>query len=405
MTDAGGEPAGLARLPRFETLEIRATPMVIVASLAVPLGVRAEENVAGFALARLPRFACTLTGGTNRHRIDVPPAQACSNSGSGVSQRLRNIYFPEMMTAKLVLFGGSGFVGSNLLKHLKNDVVAPSEFEADLTKIDSLRAVIGRGDVVINAAGYANATDRTAKGRELFRSVNVEGLRNLAEACAQEGAAQLVHISSVAAMGRWQGEGISEDMMRPVDSPYAASKLEGEKLLGQFADTIPITILRPTSVFGEGRGLAATLCSLVRKGVVPLPRGGRARIPFTYVGNVAYAVSLAVGNERCFGRTFIIGDETSYPLRDVVSALAKGMGMRARIVAVPYPIWYAAAVGFEIMARLRGTAPLLDRGRLDTMTLSVSYSIEPFRQATGYAPPFGIEEAAERIAAWYLGRG
>ena len=319
-----------------------------------------------------------------------------------------------MSTGRIVLFGRLGFVGSNLLKYLDDpDIVAPSEFDADLTATESLRPVIQPGDVVINAAGYANATDRTARGRALFQAVNVGGLANLAQVCAEAGAAQLVHISSVAAMGRWhalrpfdklraQDDGITEDTMRPVTSPYAASKLEGERLLAGFSDRLGITVLRPTSVFGEGRGLAKTLCSFVRRGVVPLPGGGTASIPFTYVGNVAHAVRLTLGNQRCFGRTFIVGDEESYPLREIVLALSKGMGKRVRIVWAPRALWYAAAIGFEAWARLRGSPPLLDRGRLDTMTDCVSYSIAAFREATGYAPPFSLDEAAGRIAAWYL---
>ena len=308
-----------------------------------------------------------------------------------------------MSTGRIVLFGRLGFVGSNLLRYLDDpDIVAPSEFDADLTATESLRPVIQPGDVVINAAGYANATDRTARGRALFQAVNVDGLANLAQVCAEAGAAQLVHISSVAAIGRQRGEGITEDMMRPVTSPYAASKLEGERRLAGFSDGLRITVLRPTSVFGEGRGLAKTLCSFVRRGVVPLPGGGTASIPFTYVGNVAHAVRLTLGNQRCFGRTFIVGDEESYPLREIVLALSKGMGKRVRIVWAPRALWYAAAIGFEAWARLRGSPPLLDRGRLDTMTDCVSYSIAAFREATGYAPPFSLDEAAGRIAAWYL---
>ncbi|MCX8053040.1 MAG: NAD-dependent epimerase/dehydratase family protein [Armatimonadetes bacterium] len=305
---------------------------------------------------------------------------------------------------RVVLFGGSGFVGSNLLRYIDIEMLAPSEFDADLTRIESLLPVIEPGDIVVNAAGYANATDRSKKGRALFQQVNVDGLANLAKACAEKNVAQLVHLSSVAAMGRWNGQGITEDMMRPVKSPYAASKLEGERLLCEFQDRLPITILRPTSVFGEGRGLARSLCSFVERGIIPLPRGGRATIPFTYIGNVARAVELSLGNPECLGRKFIIGDERSYPLREVVLALAKAMGRRPRIISVPTPIWWAAALGIEIVARVGNKPPLLDRGRLDTMTCSVSYSIAAFQKATGYTPPFGLQEACERIAAWYLGQ-
>ncbi len=306
------------------------------------------------------------------------------------------------MSRRVVPIGSAGFVGSNLLRYLRGfEISAPSEHEVDLTNLESLREAIGPGDVVLNAAGYANATDTSERGRALFQAVNVDGVRNLAEAALTRGAAQLVHISSVAAMGRLNREGITEDMSVPVTSPYAQSKLDGERLLAGWSDRLPITILRPTSVFGEGRGLAGVLCRLACLPVVPLPGGGGARIPFTYIGNVAKAVELAIGNPRCFGRTLIVGDDQSYALLDIVRGLAEAMGKKPRIVGVPVSAARLGARGLELAARLRGSAPVFDRGRLETLTTTVSYSIEALKTATGYQPPYSLQESLRRIAAWY----
>lgn len=307
---------------------------------------------------------------------------------------------------RIVLFGECGFVGSNLLKYWgRDDVVAPTLDEADFTRPDTLRQVVRQGDTVVNAAGYAEATDTTPHGLALFRAVNVDGVRNLAEACHNAGVSQLVHVSSVAAMGRWHSDNVTEDMMKPVRSPYARSKLDGELLLEEFRAAFPVTIIRPTSVFGEGRGLAATLCRLVDRGTIPLPAGGRARIPFTYIGNVAHAVGLTLGNPDCYGKTFIVGDAESYALRDVVLELARAMGVKARVLSVPAPVAMFGAWCLEQIAKRRGSRPLIDRGRVDTMTNSVSYSIAALRSATGYEPPYSLKDAAERIASWYRSQG
>ena len=272
----------------------------------------------------------------------------------------------------------------------------------DFTDPDSLAGGHRLGDVVINAAGYANATDTTERGRALFQSIVIDGVRNLAEVCRVKKAVQLIHISSVAAMGRWDGEGITEKMMKPVDSPYAKSKLEGEMILSRFMDDIPITILRPTSVFGEGRGLANTLCRIVSKRTVPLPLGGSAKIPFTYIGNIARCVELCIGRESVYGQIYIIGDSESYTLKDIVNSIAKAAGIDIRIFPVPYDAAYLAARLAETTAVVRRRTPMLDMGRLHTLTTSVSYSIDMFRRATGYSPPYSLENAAEKIAAVYL---
>lgn len=307
---------------------------------------------------------------------------------------------------RVVVIGAGGFVGSQLVNQFKRlyHLAPMTRPQVDLLDPKSLRSSLCSGDVVINAAGYANATDATDEGKRRFQAANVVGVRNLAQVASEVGVAHLVHISSVAAMGRWHQEGVTEEMQKPVASPYSASKLEGERVLAEFTGDLPITILRPTSVFGEGRGLARTLCSVISRRIVPLPAGGGAKIPFTYMGNVAHAVELCLANPQCFGKTFIISDEQSYHLREVVLALAKELGVEAKII--PVPTW-SAKVGVHLLERLatmRGSPPLLDRGRLDTMTNSVSYSIASFQRATGYQPPYSLQMAAKRIAAWYKGQ-
>jgi nucleoside-diphosphate-sugar epimerase len=306
---------------------------------------------------------------------------------------------------RVVLLGSSGFVGRHLLAALQQEftVAAPPRSDADLTSTAALERVLAPGDLVINAAGYANATDTTPEGAARFESVNVQGVKNLAEAARRQQVAQLIHLSSVAAMGRWHQTKVNETMLHPPPSPYAQSKRQGEIVLERYHD-LPITILRPTSVFGEGRGLARTLCRVISRRLVPLPQGGSAYIPFTYIGNLCHAVALSLGNPACYGKTFIVGDEHSYPLKAVVLGLAKGLGVTPQIIPVPLAVARLGVWGLESLARWRNRPPLLDSGRLQTLTESVSYDITAFQQATGYQPPWSLTEATERIATWYKGQ-
>lgn len=306
-----------------------------------------------------------------------------------------------MSEARIVLIGGNGFVGSNLRKHIAAPILTPDETEADLTQPHTLKEIIRPGDIVINAAGYANATDTTKKGRGLFQAVNVDGVRNLAQAAVDRQAAQLVHISSVAAMGRWHQDNVTEDMLRPTTTPYAVSKRAGEEVLAEYYGKLPITVLRPTSVFGEGRGLARTLCRMISKGTVLVPGDGSAGIPFTYIGNVARCVELAIGNSKCYGQTFIVGDEQSYRLKDIIAELGSALGISTRLIRIPAALCSIGVGCLETAARLSGRAPLMDRGRLETLTTSVSYNISAFQSVTDYRQPYSLSDALRRIAEWY----
>ena len=306
------------------------------------------------------------------------------------------------MTGRVVLFGGGGFIGSALLAGLGREIVAPARSEVDLTDADRLRAFLSPGDTIVNATGYAMATDRSAAGFARFRRDNVEAVRTLATAASSIGASRLLHLSSVAAMGHRDGADLREDDLAQPRTPYGQSKRDAEEVLVDAAGHVPVTILRPTSVFGEGRGLAAVLCRIAGLPVVPLPAGGSALIPFSYVGNLVAAVGLALDRPATAGRTFIVGDDRSYRLREVLAGLARALG-RDRPLMLPVPTLAIRGMGVAetTLSRAVGRTPLLDPVRIETLTSSVSYSTLAFREATGFVPPFTMDAAMVRIAAWH----
>ncbi len=309
------------------------------------------------------------------------------------------------MTERLVLFGGRGFIGSSLVRGLSGDVVAPRRDEVDLTRTEQLAGFLRPGDVVINATGYASATDGSAAGRARLRRENVDAVRSLGTAAASVEVGRVIHLSSVAAMGHRIGEGIAEADLRPPRSPYGQSKRDGELALQETAGGVPVTIVRPTSVFGEGRGLAALLCRIADLPVIPMPAGGTARLPFSYVGNLVAAIDLLLQHPETGGRTFIVGDDASYPLREILTTLARALGRSGeRAVTVPLPVVRGLGLVETTVSRRIGRAPLLDPIRIETLTSSISYSTAAFRSATGFVPPYSLEASLARIAAWYRGR-
>lgn len=305
---------------------------------------------------------------------------------------------------RVVVFGGSGFIGRHIAERLGPDeFIAPSRQDADLLSRTHIEAVLRPGDTVINAAGYPGATDRSVNGLALLRAANVDAVENLARAGVAIGIGRLIHISSVAAMGRLTGVDRREDDEGPVTSPYAQSKRDAEAALAEVRG-IPVTILRPTSVFGEGRGLARMLSRVARLPAVPLPSGGATLVPFSYVGNVADAIALAAKRDRPLEGTYIVGDEHSYPLRQIVVELGHHLGANPQVLPVPEWAFRWLARIQRVLGRRAGAA-LLDEGRLGTLTLSVSYSIKRFQSATGYAPRYSLSDALRRIAAWHMAHG
>jgi nucleoside-diphosphate-sugar epimerase len=307
----------------------------------------------------------------------------------------------------LVILGAGGFVGSSISACLASEfLVKPlKRSDASLNDSSSLRNQLTPGCVVINAAGYAEATDISPSGIARFQQDNVEGVRILAKVCGEVGVGHLIHISSVAAMGPWVGHGISESMMIPPESPYAQSKLDGERVLSQNTYDFPITVLRPTSVFGPSRNLARQLCLLAQSPILSLPNQGKSLIPFTDVQNVVEGVRLSILNQRAFGRTFIVGDQESYRLRDIMDKLSRAFDKSQLRIDLPETLFNILLGGVNFTHRLVKGRNLIDKNRLRVISSSVSYSIESIQADLNYKPKTSIDESLLNLAKNYRSGG
>jgi nucleoside-diphosphate-sugar epimerase len=168
--------------------------------------------------------------------------------------------------ARVLVTGASGFIGFHLVKALvargddvtcfvrKTSSVGPLQSLGatlafgDVTDSGSLRAPVAGKGVVYNMAGCTSAVRR-----EGLYQVNEEGCRHVLQACAaQPNPPVVIHVSSLSAAGSSpQGRLRTEaDPPQPV-SDYGRSKRAGELAAGQFADRVPITLLRPAIVLGE----------------------------------------------------------------------------------------------------------------------------------------------------------
>ncbi len=170
------------------------------------------------------------------------------------------------MTRALVT-GATGFIGCHLVQSLLNSgvsvrcLVRPSPrteplrrlgvqlVNADLSQPSDLRAAVNNCEMVFHLAAKTSAVTR----QELYRT-NVDGTAAVARACAmQTSPPALVFVSSVAAVGtaiagRRRREG---DRPRPV-SEYGRSKRGGERAAIAWAHRVPLSVVRPTIVFGPG---------------------------------------------------------------------------------------------------------------------------------------------------------
>ena len=241
-----------------------------------------------------------------------------------------------MEISSVCILGGSGFVGRAIAEQLsplgiRTRVVTRSgpkampltvlptvEVEvADVHDPGALRACFENMDAVVNLVGILHED-----GAQTFRRVHSELPRQVAEACRASGVQQMLHMSALGA----SKEGPSD---------YLRSKAEGEAAVREAAGATPVTIFRPSVIFGENDRFLNTFAELVRWfPVIPLA-GADARFQPVWVEDVARCFAGALGNGRAHGETYELCGPKAYTLAELVDFVAHTLGRRPRVMGLP----------------------------------------------------------------------
>lgn len=298
------------------------------------------------------------------------------------------------MRYNVCVVGGTGFIGSHLVARLVtmgHAVCLPTRrveaakalgvlpgvelVECDVHDPRALARVIAGSDAVINLVGVLHSDRGTPYGRAFARA-HVELPRKIAQACRDRGIDRLIHMSALGA-----------DANGP--SMYQRSKGDGEVAIRETG--IPVTIFRPSVVFGPGDHFLNTFAKLQRRlPVVPLA-SAKARFQPIYVADVAQAFAGALDNDATVGKTYELGGPDVYTLEALVRFAGAACGCERPILPLPDSTARLQAAIFE---KLPGE-PIITRDNLDSMKVDNVMS-------GPLAPELGLTPNGLEIAVDYL---
>lgn len=270
-----------------------------------------------------------------------------------------------MSKQRVVIFGGSGFIGTRLARRLLDtgrevriaDVdpgtPLPDLFvEADVRKFDDcVRACRGM-DVIYNLAAEH---DDDVFPTQRYYDTNVGGARNVCRAAEELGIKRIVFTSTVAVYGLPDHE-VDETGEPAPFNDYGKSKLQAEEVYQEWAraqeDRCLVTV-RPTVIFGEGnRRNFYVLLSQIASGRFVMVGAGRNRKSIGYVENCAAFLEYVL---RCESgeHTFNYVDKPDFDMNTLVPLLRSMLGKNPRSwIRLPYWAAYAFGILCDVVARM-----------------------------------------------------
>lgn len=249
---------------------------------------------------------------------------------------------------------------------------------------------------------------------EDFHVANVVATGHLVKAAIRHGVRCFVHVSTPSLYFDFRHRLNIPENFRPARyaNHYASTKAQAETCIQAAVQRQPATtfvILRPRGIFGPyDRVLVPRILRVLRerKGVLPLPRGGAARLDLTHVDNVVQAMLQASARlDLQSGEVFNITNGEPATLRSMLDALLRPLGVPFRIVSLPYPVVDAVARAMELRAAVTGIEPALTRYSVGALNYDMTLDIGRARQRLGYAPVMPTDEAMSTTVEWIKAHG
>ncbi|MBI1187347.1 MAG: NAD-dependent epimerase/dehydratase family protein [Alphaproteobacteria bacterium] len=307
----------------------------------------------------------------------------------------------------IVVFGGSGFIGRQVVRALAKrgaavrvpmrvphlghelrvmgDVGQIQLFQANIRNAESVKRALKGATGVVNCVGLLSE-----KGKQSFQLIQADGAATIARAAKEAGVQRFVQISAIGA------DAASK-------SRYARTKAAAETAVR--AAMPNATILRPSIVFGPEDSFFNRFADMAKFApALPLIGGGKTKFQPVFVGDVAEAVCAALTRPDAQGRTYELGGPRVYTFKELLAFTLAQSARKRPLVPLPFFLAQPLGVLLDWLFRLNpfGDAPLTG----DQVTLLRTDNIVAADGEVGTIADLGVVEleTIETIAPTYLWR-
>jgi nucleoside-diphosphate-sugar epimerase len=321
---------------------------------------------------------------------------------------------------KILVTGGLGFLGSHITKRL----VALGEDVTIFARSTSKAVVDNKVPIVWGDIRDAKAVEKAVNGAthvihlvSNFRKggsdkneaydINVKGTENVLSACKKNGIKRLVHCSTIGVHGSVKEIPASEKTGFNPGDLYQSTKLEAEKRVWKVYNdsTLPITVIRPISMFGPGDLRMLKLFRMIKKKRFIIIGDGMPFFQPAYIDDVVNGFLLALEKKEAIGEAFIVGGDEYVRLNKLCEIIAAALNVPPPRIRIPLkPVLLLADICEKLCVPF-GIEPPIHRRRVSFFQNNRAFTIEKVRNILGFEPQTTLQEGVRKTIKWYEKEG
>ncbi len=323
---------------------------------------------------------------------------------------------------KILVTGGTGFIGCHLIERLRKRgdevrCIAKDRLNAVLLEsldVEVVLADLNNGfgwDSILNGVEYiyhlAGVT-RATWTKDYYRG-NYFATKRFIEACANNCTTlkRFVYVSSLAAVGpSLDGHLVTEETPYHPVSHYGKSKMMGELAVFNVRDRLPITIVRPSAVYGPRERDMYEYFRLIKRGIQPLMGFRKKIVNLIYSDDLVGGILLAGEHPSAVDETYFIGSEESYPIEEIGRVMAHMLNCCPMRLRIPDTLVYAVAAISGAVGKITSNQILFNLQKAKECLQSAWIcSVDKAKSHLGFRQKVSLEDGMEKTYLWYRENG